>query len=224
MNTRTLLHWLPAPYLFAILAAPVWAAEVGAAEDRAAEVGTAPALLELPPGVTTHADGRAPIGQLYASYLRLLELGWTLDVIIQSQPAGTDIALPIIALRSPSCGPAAWFLSGIHGEETAGPNALAAAIDELGVLGQEVPVVILPLNNPHGYARNWRYLNVPVYDESVDGQSVGDSSHLLPDVANPGEARAATASSPEADAITRYVLARQTAIRLATASTCTKTI
>lgn len=182
--------------LLAGLVAPSWALPARAA----------PALLEVPPGVTTHADGRAPIEQLYASWLRLLESGWTLDVIAHSQPAGTANALPIIALRSPACGPAAWFLSGIHGEETAGPNALAAAIDELAALGQEVPVVILPLNNPQGYARNWRYLNVPVYDANVDGQSVGDSSHLLPDPERPGVPRAATASSPEADAITRYVL------------------
>jgi hypothetical protein len=69
-------------------------------------------------------------------------------------------------------------------------------------------VVVLPLNNPHGYARNWRYLNVPVYSATIDGISVGDSSHLLPDAAQAGKSRAMAASSPEADAITRYVLAQ----------------
>jgi hypothetical protein len=64
----------------------------------------------------------------------------------------------------------------------------------------------LPLNNPHGYVNNWRYLNMERYSETVDGQSVGDSSHLLPEPGNPDRARAAAASSPEADALTAYIL------------------
>jgi hypothetical protein len=67
--------------------------------------------------------------------------------------------------------------------------------------------VLLPLLNPHGYARNWRYLNLEKYSTTADGQSVGDSSHLLPDPDDPSRSRAPAASSPEADAITRYVLA-----------------
>ena len=73
--------------------------------------------------------------------------------------------LPIIALRSPKKGPAIWVLAGIHGEEPAGPNAVAAAIADIAMLGEHRPVVLLPLLNPHGYARNWRYLNVAVYSE-----------------------------------------------------------
>jgi hypothetical protein len=162
--------------------------------------------LELPDSPTTYVDGRAPIQDIYASYAPLLAQGWSLDVIIQSMPQGTSKALPIIALRSPRPGPAAWFFTGVHGEEPAGPNAMAASVDALAALGKVRPVVILPLCNPQGYVRNWRYLNVPVYSEDVDGQSVGDSSHLLaadPPATGP---RAAAASSPEADAITRYVL------------------
>ena len=157
----------------------------------------------------THADGRAPIGDLFKAYYRLRELGWRLDMVASSRPSGTDHALPIIALRSPRAGPALWILAGIHGEEPAGPNAIAAAINDIGALGVEHPVVLIPLCNPHGYARNWRYLNTPVYSESIVGQSVGDSSHLLPDPAHPSRARAKTASSREADALTRYIL-RQT--------------
>ena len=41
--------------------------------------------------------------------------------------------------------------------------------------------MLLPLNNPHGYANNWRYLNMATYSEAIEGQSVGDSSHLLAD-------------------------------------------
>lgn len=159
----------------------------------------------LPDGVLTANDGRRPIKSLFAAYQKLLDQGWKLDVIANSQPIGTSIALPIIALRSPVAGPAAWFLAGVHGEEPAGPNAIAAAIDDLAELGEKYPVVLLPLLNPQGYVRNWRYLNVPVYSESIDGHSVGDSSHMLPDSLNPGEPRAA-ASSSEADAITGYIM------------------
>lgn len=163
--------------------------------------------LPLPADISTFADGRAPIEQLYHKYLLLQEAGWILDIVNQSQPAGRDYGLPIIALRTPHEGEAVWILSGVHGEETAGPNAIAASIDALRELGESRAVVLLPLNNPHGYVNNWRYLNVAVYDAAIDGQSVGDSSHLLIDPENPGAARAAAASSPEADAITAYILA-----------------
>jgi hypothetical protein len=162
--------------------------------------------LQLPASITTFDDGRAPIQQIYASYLTLLEQGWSLDIVYQSQPTGTSQALPIIALRSPRRGPATWFITGIHGEEPAGPTAVAALVDQLALLGAQQPVVLLPLCNPHGYARNWRYLNIPIYSETIEGSSVGDSSHLLLQTGQPETARAAAASSPEAEALGRYVV------------------
>ena len=168
------------------------------------------AAIAVPAGVTTHAaDGRAPIESLYRTSLALVERGWTAEVIAQSAPAGTAQPLPIIALTSPGKGPAVWILTGVHGEEPAGPNAVAAAIEDIARLGASRPVVLLPLLNPQGYARNWRYLNVATYSKEVDGQSVGDSSHLLPAADNPARPRAAAASSPEASAITAWILARQ---------------
>ncbi len=163
----------------------------------------------IPNGVVTHADGRAPIETLYRTALGLVEKGWHAEVITQSAPAGTAAPLPIIALRSPKAGPAVWILAGIHGEEPAGPNAIAAEIDDIAALGANRPVVLMPLLNPQGYARNWRYLNVPVYSETIDGQSVGDSSHLLPADKDPTQPRAPAASSPEAAAITAFVLRQQ---------------
>jgi hypothetical protein len=162
--------------------------------------------LELPDDIQTYPDGRMPIEELYKTYTSLLEKGWQLDIITWSQPQGRDYALPIIALRTPHFGAASWIIAGIHGEEPAGPNAIAAAIDDIAALGERQAVVLLPLNNPQGYANNWRYLNTPVWSEAVEGQSVGDSSHLLADPENPGLARTPVASSPEADAITRYLV------------------
>jgi hypothetical protein len=163
-------------------------------------------VLRVPQDLNTHDDGRAPIQQIYKAYAKLVDQGWSIDVIAQSMPEGTSQALPIIALRSPITGPAAWFLTGIHGEEPAGPNAMAESVNALASLGKTHAVVILPLCNPQGYARNWRYLNLPVYSKDVEGQSVGDSSHLLAAEAPASGARAMAASSTEADAITSYVL------------------
>jgi hypothetical protein len=161
--------------------------------------------LKFPVDVQTFDDGRMPLAELFAAWTRLLEQGWKLDVITHSQPAGTTASLPVVAIRSPVSGTATWILAGIHGEEPAGPIAVAASIDHIARLGERRAVVLLPLLNPHGYARNWRYLNIPAWSEEVEGQSVGDSSHLLPDPANPGGARA-PASSAEAQAITQYIL------------------
>jgi len=162
--------------------------------------------LDLPPGVETFPDGRMPVGKLYNAYTGLLEKGWQLDIVVQSQPPARNYPLPVIALRTPGAGPACWILSGIHGEEPAGPNAIAESIDAIAALGERQPVVLLPLNNPQGYVNNWRYLNMPKYSASEPGQSVGDSEHLLTDPDHADRARQANASSPEADAITEYVL------------------
>ncbi len=167
------------------------------------------AAVSIPAGVATHADGRAPVESLYRASLALVERGWTAEVMVESAPAGSAQSLPIIALTSPGQGPAVWILAGVHGEEPAGPNAVAAAIEDIARLGASRPVVLLPLLNPQGYARNWRYLNVATYSKEIDGQSVGDSSHLLPAQDDPARPRAAGASSPEASAITGWILARQ---------------
>lgn len=161
--------------------------------------------LRLPADLHTVNDGRASIQQLYSSYERVLKQGWSVDVIAHSQPEGTSHALPIIALRSASTGPALWIVSGIHGEEPAGPNAIAAVIDDIADFGKGQAVVLIPLANPHGYLRNWRYLNSPIWIDGVEAQSVGDSSHLLPDPNVARQARSVIASSPEAGAITRYI-------------------
>lgn len=189
-----------------VLMALAFAAAPGLAVGPEGSNAAAGDALRLPQAIHTYEDGRMPVLQLLETYLGLTRHGWQLDVIAYSKPPGTAEELPIIALRSPSPGSAIWILSGIHGEEPAGPNAVAEAIDDLAALGDSVPVVLMPLCNPHGYARNWRYLNMPIYSATVEGQSVGDSSHLLPDPDDPERPRATHASSPEADALTRYVV------------------
>jgi hypothetical protein len=160
---------------------------------------------EWPVGLDAHDDGRTDGYALVEQYKRLAERGWIIDVIATSRPTGTDVDLPILALRSPSPGPATWIFAGIHGEEPAGPNAVGRVVDALARLGEKRPVVVIPLANPHGYMRNWRYLNLPEWSSDVEAQSVGDSSHVLPgDQAD--SARATAASSEEADALVRYVL------------------
>ena len=173
---------------------------------QAAAATAAAATLQLPDRIDTFADGRRPIEALYASYLSLVEQGWTLEIVARSHPEGTKDVLPIIALLSPGSGAAVWILAGIHGEEPAGPNAIFTTIGDIARLGRQRPVVLLPLLNPQGYARNWRYLNIATFSDTVDGQSVGDSSHLLPSPSTPAGPRAPLASSPEADAVTDFVL------------------
>jgi len=177
----------------------LWAGLLLAGPSTAAELG-------LPADISTHPDGRMPIEELYHSYLTLLNKGWELDIVTRSQPEGRAFSLPIIALRTRRTGEAAWILSGVHGEEPAGPNAIALSLDEIAALGDHRAVLLLPLNNPHGYVHNWRYLNRPDYSETQEGQSVGDSSHLLADREDPARARVQAPSSPEADAITAYIL------------------
>ena len=153
----------------------------------------------------SHPDGRTPVGDLYQTWESLAERGWAFEVIWDSRPAGVVQSLPIIALKSPRAGPAAWFLAGIHGEEPAGPMALAQSVEALAALGERMPVVILPLLNPHGYTRNWRYLNRADWAKGATVQSVGDSAHVLPDPEYAGQARADAASSPEAAAISAFI-------------------
>ena len=113
-----------------------WAGLLLAGPSTAAELG-------LPADISTHPDGRMPIEELYHSYLTLLNKGWELDIVTRSQPEGRAFSLPIIALRTRRTGEAAWILSGVHGEEPAGPNAIALSLDEIAALGDLVYMATL---------------------------------------------------------------------------------
>ena len=122
------------------------------------------------------------------------------------QYPGTD-APAIRAWRTSHRGEALWILAGIHGEEPAGPNAIAAhlpSIVELAASG--VPIVVIPLCNPKAYRSNWRYPNTSERDWHKGGYSVGDAEYLLADPTTGDRPRAAKPPGPETKALTEFVL------------------
>ena len=107
-------------------------------------------------------------------------------------------------LSDPAEGRGAVAVGRIHGEEPAGPNAIPQNMASLGQLGQEIPLVVLPMLNPLGYWRNWRY-----FDDRGDGRvghRVGNATHYLPSITDPACPRAAFPSSAAAAEVTRFVL------------------
>lgn len=164
----------------------------------------------MPPGFNDYTeDGRQPFAALHRAFSALSRDGWIEEQVTVSirERGGSLVSLPLLSFRTPHKGPAVWLISGIHGEEPVGPNALAEGVDFLMDLGKETPVVLFPVCNPVGYASNWRYLNMPVWDKDVVAHSVGDSEHVLPSFDDPGVPRAAQASSPEAQELVRAALA-----------------
>ncbi len=164
--------------------------------------------MNIPDLITYSQDGRKSVKELYQSFLQLQEKGWIAEIICKSTCVwkGEKISLPLISLRTPNKGNSVWILSGIHGEEPAGPNAIAEGIEYIEKLGEKVPVVLIPLCNPLGYVKNWRYLNQQKWSPDSEGQSVGDSEHLLPDIKNPSKPRRNKFSNKIAAALTKYIV------------------
>ncbi len=150
-------------------------------------------------------DGRLPQEQLFKAVTAGLGPAWQTD-IVYTYP--DDDSLAIRAWRTKQRGPALWILSGVHGEESAGPNAIArniAVIRELAEAG--IPIVLIPLGNPKAYRNNWRYPNSAERDwKQGGGYSVGDSEYLLPDLESGSKPRAGQVAGPETLALTSYVL------------------
>jgi len=151
-------------------------------------------------------DGRAPLGTIMGRFDTLsTEHGWVPETIY-GYPDTQGIEIK--SWRTPHRGEALWVLSGIHGEEPAGPNAIAANLASLTQLAAAgVPIVVIPLANPNAYRHNWRYPNTPERDwKKGGGYSVGDAEHLLPDLDAGDKPRAAKAPGPETAALTQFVL------------------
>ena len=159
----------------------------------------------VPDAVDYTADGRLPLATIMARFDALSsQHGWQVETVY-AYPGARDLAIK--AWRTPQRGEALWILSGIHGEEPAGPNAIAGnvtIIAELAAAG--VPMVVIPLANPRAYRHNWRYPNTAERDWKKGGYSVGDAEYLLPDLEQGSQPRAAAASGPETAALTQYVL------------------
>lgn len=124
---------------------------------------------------TYSEDGRISISSLQEKYQKLVDLGW------QSETITMQKGYPIVAYTTPLKNnrptKSLWILGGIHGEEPAGPNAFSTQIETINGLAKEgIPVVFIPLLNPYGYSKDWRYEN-----EKRDfhlGQSVTDFSSI----------------------------------------------
>ena len=151
------------------------------------------------------ADGRQPLAQLLARYESLAtEHGW-MPATVYAYPDQPGLA--IRAWRTPLQGPALWLLAGIHGEEPAGPNAIAKQLASIVRLASRgVPIVLIPLCNPKAYRSNWRYPNTAERDWRKGGYSVGDAEYLLPDLNDDTKPRSAAVSGPETLALTQFVL------------------
>jgi hypothetical protein len=150
-------------------------------------------------------DGRMPQAQLFKAVATGLGEGWQRDTVYAYPD---DASMAVNAWRTRQTGPALWILSGVHGEESAGPNAIArniAVIAELAEAG--IPIVLIPISNPKAYRNNWRYPNTAERDwKSGGGYSVGDSEYLLPDLESGTKPRAGRIAGPETLALTSYVL------------------
>jgi len=159
---------------------------------------------------TYSLDKRKPIEELYDSYAGLAKNGWLSDIIYlqPDEVSGQKISLPILCYRTPKKGKALWLIAGIHGEEPAGPNAIAENIAYLNLLkNRGIPIVVLPLCNPKGYRKNWRYpLRKKISRNDKLNISVGSAIHVLPSRENPKKPRQNKPECLEADAIISYIL------------------
>jgi hypothetical protein len=139
---------------------------------------------------------------LNGKYATLEAHGWLRETI-----HAYDDGDAIRAWRTLRSGPALWILAGVHGEEPAGPNALAESLGSLVALAERgVAIVVVPLCSPRAYRNHWRYPNTDERDWRKGGYSVGDAEYLLADLADPGRPRAAAAPGPEPLALTQFVL------------------
>ena len=159
---------------------------------------------------TYAGDGRKPVGDLYDDFERFEDDFWIRNRIhnqeFKTKRKGRKHTLPIFGYRTELKGPAIWIISGIHGEEPAGPNAIAEHIGFLNDLAKKIPLVVLPLCNPVGYTLNWRYPDLRRYKKGFPDRSVGSSEHFLPDLKDPKKARSKKPLCEEAEDITNYVI------------------
>jgi len=96
-----------------------------------------------------------------------------------------------------------WLLAGVHGEEPAGPVALSKSISLFEKLAKNgFSLVIVPLINPTGYFRNYRYL----FDSRdwKKGKSMGDTESFLAGIN--GKPRLSKPSSLQGKKFLNYII------------------
>jgi hypothetical protein len=136
-------------------------------------------------GIKTYKkDGRRSLLELWNKYLELEESGWEKELIAEQKLIldGKEITFPVYAFKTLLTNgkpvKAMWVLGGVHGEEPAGPNAFFEQLDTIKKMGMSgVPMVFIPLLNPSGYSRDFRYEDE--YRDFRKGHSVTDSEHYL---------------------------------------------
>ncbi len=156
---------------------------------------------------TYKRDKRKPIESVYNS-LSKLKKNWIGETIAYQKAdfgKNKNTLLPIISLRTKNKGNAIWIIAGIHGEEPAGVNAIVRQLRFINKIGKEIPIVLLPLCNPSGYWRNWRYHNRKKISKQGIAESVGDSEHYLPDLKKRNRPRLKNPSSKVARKLSSYV-------------------
>src|SRR3989344_6132050 len=140
--------------------------------------------IPIPEIKTYSKDERKSIKELYDSFQRLDSEFWTYKTLTNQKfmMKKRQRSVPILAFRTKRRGPALWIISGIHGEEPAGPNAIADNIGFLNDLAQKIPIVLFPLCNPAGYVKNWRYANRKKRSRNLKElpKSVETSEYFLP--------------------------------------------
>lgn len=158
-------------------------------------------------GISTYnKDGRKSFYELLSQFFKLKEAGWIAEKVYDSKSLDEfGINLPSFCFKTKKKGKALWILSGIHGEEPAGPNAIAENIAFLIELGKKIPIVLFPLCNPVGYVLNWRY---PIQEKFYEGclnQSVSGCDYFLLKE-NGIEKRANKPESPESIILINKIL------------------
>ena len=165
------------------------------------------------PNVSTYKkDGRMSIIDVYRKLSRLKNSIWIKEILCSQRidlKENKKKFLPILAFRTRKKGDALWIISGIHGEEPAGVNAIAKNVRYLNKLAKRIPIVLLPLCNPSGYRRDWRYPTLKRNSDKLTSQmgvpSVGASEHLLIDEKT-GKAQSEQAINKESEEISSYVV------------------
>jgi len=163
------------------------------------------------PNVNTYKkDGRMPIIDIYKKLSRLKDSRWIKEILCSQRVDMKENKrkfLPILGFRTRLKGNALWIIAGIHGEEPAGAIAVAKNVRYLNKLAKRIPIVLLPLCNPSGYRRDWRYPTQKRRSktEKMLVPSVGASEHVLIDEKT-GKAQSSEAVNRESEEISSYVI------------------